>query len=84
MDILKEAVYRYGVTQQLDMTIEECGELITALSHHKRGRASKKEVVTEIADVQIMLDQLKLIFDKEEIDKEIEYKLNRLKKRLES
>ena len=66
----KEYVYRkaidvWGITAQVDMAIEECAELIKALQKRKRaeGTGTIDDVLEEMADVEIMLEQLKVIFD---------------------
>jgi NTP pyrophosphatase (non-canonical NTP hydrolase) len=64
------------------MAIEECGELIVSLSHFKRGRSDLKSLAEEIADVTIMLDQLKLIVGADIIADAIERKFVRLEERV--
>lgn len=62
-DMAKDVVRRYGRKKQLDIIQEECAELITAISHYKRGRKDAiEEVVEETADVAFMIHQLKNIF----------------------
>lgn len=58
--IIDAAIVRYGVKAQTDVAIEEMAELMQALIHHRRGRPSN--ITEEIADVEIMLDQLKRIY----------------------
>ena len=55
------AVERYGERNQLDMVTEECAELIQAVCKRKRGIDNRDNIVDEIADVEIMLEQLKYI-----------------------
>lgn len=66
----------YGERNQIDMAIEEMSELTQALSKYKRGK--EHNVEEEIADVQIMLDQLKLIFNNRKIKKIQRNKIRRL------
>jgi len=40
--IYKDALKAWGIDAQCMMAIEECGELITALSHKYRGREAKQ------------------------------------------
>lgn len=65
------------------MTIEECGELIVALAKYGRDNngSTVNDIVDELADVQIMINQMKLIFGG--VEARIKTKLERLKKRLE-
>lgn len=90
-DILNLAINSYGASSQEDMMIEECSELVKAILKLRRfydsgydGEVEEKKYIKaikeEIADVQIMLDQMKLIYGSTE--KEEEYKIRRLKKRL--
>ena len=61
--ILQSAIDTYGPEHQVDMAIEEMAELIKALLKMRRpDKASLTDVLEEIADVQIMLDQLRLIY----------------------
>lgn len=77
------ALAHYGYRAQIDQTIEECAELIVALRHHLRGRASGSQVIEELADVQIMLAQMFLIFGAEDVQEQIRRKILRLDQRME-
>lgn len=88
--ILQTAIEHYGVESQLNKVQEELGELITAISKWRNKDVFLIEVVDEIVDAEIMIAQLKLILEKiyeieisEDIEKRTEYKLNRLKQRIE-
>ena len=74
-----EAITKWGVQAQTDMAFEELGELITALAQDKRGRVTKEELLTELADVTIMCEQLALFLGYEDYEKEIDNKLERLR-----
>ena len=50
----KLAVEKFGPQSQIDMAIEECSELVNALCKFRRDRVGTIDVVTEIADVEIM------------------------------
>jgi NTP pyrophosphatase (non-canonical NTP hydrolase) len=58
-EILTAAIRAFGVRAQEEVAIEECSELIQAISHKHRGR--EHNIAEEIADVEIMLEQLKII-----------------------
>lgn len=63
----------FGLENQKLKTIEECSELITAISRNEVGN-----IIEEIADVYIMLQQLIYLYDsEEEVDEFIESKINR-------
>ena len=85
-EIIKDVVDTFGVSSQIDMAIEECSELINALEKYRRGRVGVPEVVTEIADVQIMCSQLEFIFGGESkiVEAERMRKMDRLRSRLET
>lgn len=85
--ILKDAVETYGDYDQIEMLIEECSEVILAAQKLKRcGNFAHPErsahLMEEIADVSIMIDQMKYIFDEEKINAYREAKLHRLEQRL--
>lgn len=81
-ELYKKALREYGFEAQSRMVDEECAELINALCKYKRGRANGYDVITEIADVIIMCEQMATHFGKEAVEKEIESKLSRLEERL--
>ena len=62
-EALKEIIEHYGKENQLQMVVGEIGELLTLFGKEAQGRASKDDWIEEIADVEIMLEQLKLIKD---------------------
>lgn len=85
-EVLYSAICTYGTQAQTDMAIEEMSELTKAILKYRRtyGEAEEKNIREEIADVFIMLTQLIIIFDRDgEVQREINYKLNRLAQRLE-
>lgn len=86
-EILKTIINKYGVPSRIDLTIEECSELIKALLKLRRSETDsvdlRVDVIEEIADVSIMIEQLKIIFDCEkEVSEEIDYKLDRQLERM--
>ena len=81
--LLQAAVERYGISHQIRMAIEEMAELIDALMKRTRARRTDADVITEIADVTIMMKQLMLIFGESAVRDEIDRKLNRLKERMD-
>ena len=88
-NIMTRAIQHFGETAQIDMAVEEMAELTKAICKVKRAQAGAEmgaaieNVVEEIADVQIMLDQLRLIFARS-TDEVEEDKLRRLLGRLNS
>lgn len=86
-NIMTRAIQHFGETAQIDMAVEEMAELTKALCKVKRATpgaattAAIANVIEEIADVQIMLDQLRLIFARS-TDEVEEDKLRRLLSRI--
>ena len=81
-ELYRKALQKYGIMPQVLMVTEECGELLSALSKYNRRRVEKADVITELADVSIMVEQLAEFLVYEEFEKEKERKLERLKHRL--
>ena len=77
-DILQQAIHTYGVEAQVDQAIEECGELIVALMQHRRDRVSLCDVAEEVADVQIMCEQMAMVVGRDEVTRVRAAKLARL------
>ena len=75
-----KAVIVFGSEDQKDQAKEECAELILALSHYRRGRVKASHVCEEIADVEIMMGQLRKIFGEAKVDRAKKEKLERLEK----
>ena len=81
-ELYTKAIDTWGQMPQINMVNEECGELITSLARYLRGRATEEDVITEVADVAIMMEQMAVLFGKEKFEEEKERKLQRLKERL--
>ena len=82
--IYKQAIGTYGEDAQMKMCIEEMAELTQAICKSFRGKEDLENIAEEIADVEIMLAQAKLIFkiDDNEIYQKKEEKIRRLEERL--
>lgn len=72
----------WGIEAQVSMVMEESGEMLAALGKARRGRVTKEEVITELADVSIMMEQMAVFFGLDEFREEKERKLRRLETRL--
>lgn len=85
-DLAFEAVQKWGNAPQLSQATEELAELIVAINHYRRGRADAREVAEEVADCQLMLEQIKLIvgISKEVMQEVQQAKLEKLKRGLNS
>ena len=63
--MLKEAIEVDGLQFALDALQEECSELISAISHLRRGRCDTTKVIEELADVIMMGDMVRIGLDNE-------------------
>lgn len=86
INIMLDALDHYGNRPQIDMVIEEMSELTKELLKNRRGKENRSMIADEMADVYIMLEQLKFIFGIDEIELKVstEFKLQRLNKRLKN
>lgn len=84
LNTLQAAVAKYGHEAQRRQLLEELAELQVAVLHNLRGKATKADVVTEMADVTIMLAELQVMLDIDDdvLEREIRRKLNRLSDKL--
>lgn len=82
-DLYKKALETYGLEAQLDMLVEEMSELTKEVCKRKRGRANDLQILQEVADVEIMLEQLKRLFPAGSFSMIKDEKLKRLEKRLQ-
>jgi NTP pyrophosphatase (non-canonical NTP hydrolase) len=79
LNLYKEAIEKWGEEAQVNMLNEECGELIAAVAQFKRGRTSHHDVMTELADVFIMVEQIAAMMSYDDFEKELERKLIKLR-----
>lgn len=83
-DRLRELA-QYGPEAQSWMLVEEVAELILAICKHRRGADNLDNIAEEIADVGIMLDQMRLLFNVEARSRDIRVeKVARLAERMDA
>jgi NTP pyrophosphatase (non-canonical NTP hydrolase) len=80
IELYKKALKYWGLEAQMIMLFEETAELQQAISKIWRGKADKSDIASEMADVEIMIEQMCVAFD---IDRKLinfkkEQKLERL------
>ena len=92
--VFQDSIGTYGKSCQLDQVQEEAIELALAIRKYKRAQLGvayttegeletrTKELISEIADVIIMTQQCRLIFDDNTIQAEIDRKLTRQRERI--
>ncbi|TRO84152.1 antitoxin [Trichloromonas acetexigens] len=76
--VYRAALEKWGVEAQYDQTIEECAELIAALKHLKRDKVDEEQIVSELADVTLMIGQLTWMFGEERVKAAVARKLEKL------
>ena len=83
-NVYSKAIIKYGITNQLVVAVEELSELQKEVTKFIRGKGDKANLTEEIADVEIMLEQIKMIcaVNRKDIDKYINIKINRLNETL--
>lgn len=82
--ICRAALEAFGERAQMTMAIEEMSELAKELCKRCRGRDNVEAIAEEVADVQIMLQQLVMLFDcAGQVETFRRYKLERLAERIE-
>ena len=83
-DIYTAVVKKCGKEHQLVLCMEEMAELTKELSKNMRGFKNTTNISEEMADVEIMLEQLRIIYgNRSEVDTIKAEKLLRLSERLE-
>lgn len=83
-EICRKALEHYGAQSQTMMCFEEMAELAKELCKNARGEDNRRFIAEEIADVEIMLEQMKQLHDcRELVEQQKARKLRRLKERLE-
>ena len=87
--VFKQSIEIYGKEAQSRQAMEECAELIQAINkclRHPNKEECKNNLIEEICDVEIMLYQLKVMFNvsDDEVFKVKIQKAKREKERLEN
>lgn len=79
----RAALEAFGAEAQMVMAIEEMSELTKELCKHRRDRDNVEAIAEEIADVEIMLRQMVILFDcAGQVEPFRRYKLERLAERI--
>lgn len=83
-EIVKDSIVYYGKDVQSTVCMEECAELIQAISKEKRGKSDKNHLAEEMADVLISIELLKEIYDvsNEQINEWVDKKQKRIRSRM--
>jgi NTP pyrophosphatase (non-canonical NTP hydrolase) len=80
---ITEIIDKFGETNQLIIAMEECSELIKEVSKYIRTKDNKEHLTEELADVCIMIEQIRLIVGINELElyEMIQKKLKRTRER---
>lgn len=92
--ILQKALDKYGEHKQIDKVIEESVELVQAVLKARDYQETHNgdytpslyhAIVTELADVYVTAEYVKMVYNisERELREEIDFKVNRLKERME-
>lgn len=83
-DILAFAIHRYGEQSQIVMLFEEMAELQKEVCKNMRGNENLEHLEEELADVYIMMEQLRIMLSLNEINIQayIDKKITRLSERI--
>ena len=63
LEILKDALYHFGINHQQTKCIEEMSELTKEICKNKDGQNNVDHIAEEIADVLITIDQMIIYHD---------------------
>jgi len=84
-EIYETAVRLWGKQFQTDMMIEEASELTKIILKERRGKAFIAEIIEEMVDCQIMINQMRIIYNDESMwNRMMTHKLSRLQQLIKS
>ena len=85
-NVVKKSIEYYGADLQTVVCMEECSELIQAISKMKRGKDNRDNLIEEMADVMICIEILKQVYgiSDNEIQNYVCQKQNRSIERMKS
>ena len=79
MEVQKMVLEYFGLHNQLRQLQEEAAELSLVINHLFRGRKQLIDLMDEMADVEIMIDQMKLYYGTDIFDRIKKNKLTRIR-----
>ena len=83
-EVLEAAINKWGYDTQIDMAMGECGEFIAEVVRWRtQGRGTVQSVCEEVADVIIMMLQLRKMIGPSVVDASVASKLARLQDKLD-
>lgn len=83
MDNIKKILNHYGFENQREILVEECAELIQAVSKLKRkNERVSYNFLEELADVSIMIEQMLSALTKDELMTFEQYRHDKIKRQI--
>lgn len=82
IDVCRQVIDKYGISRQLAKAAEEFSEAAAAISRFLAGEGEYTEIIGEVADVEVMCVQMRLIYGTDAIDRVRAEKVARLHGRL--
>jgi len=82
LDVCRQAINKHGISRQLAKAAEEFSEAAAAISRFLAGEGEYTEIIGEVADVEVMCVQMRLIYGADAIDQVRAEKVARLHGRL--
>lgn len=83
--VYSDALDVFGGDTQLIVAVEELSECQKEICKILRGKGDLEHLAEEVADVTIMLEQVRFIFDiNDSVCEQMDAKIERLKKRIEA
>lgn len=89
---IRKLIKKNGIEEQATVCMEECAELIQAISKHLRASRNDRfsiirsdDLIEEMADVLICIDTMKVAYNisDDELNSKIKYKEKRISERYE-
>lgn len=85
MKLFEQVLEKSGMYRQLVKLSEECHECgAEALKYADRQGRNIKYLLTELVDLEILINQFKLVINKQDWEREYERKIERLQWKLEN
>lgn len=82
IDVCRQVINRHGISRQLAKAAEEFSEAAAAISRFLAGEGEYTEIIGEVADVEVMCLQMRLIYGVDGIEQARAEKVARLHGRL--
>lgn len=81
-DTLDDAVEVFGEEAQYHKAGEECSELSAEISRYMNGLSTDADLISELADVIVMIRQLERMVDSDILSRSVAYKMDRLRDKI--